>query len=332
MVWAAAARNDTRVLVPNSDSAASHRCAASPRCCPDGLSTRCAAPLAPAAERLAPSSRTQRPASARGPTFTDSPFTFDPLQYAFDQGSATGEPVCGVVDDFLTEAECSKLIDLATARGYESTEETIQHGGRKGRTNNKSVINISGKMRDRLAKLVREAPYRGQALGKRSRASPSMQPVKALLKQSNPGWTPVGLNSVFRFLRYGPGDYFRPHRDSHFVPEVNDARHGRVTSFQSLLLYSTRLTRAASPISRCRASAGQKRVPTARARARLRPRPHARRRFPGRGRQAPHPHGRRLRVPARHGAAGLGDGEDPSRRGTLRLVGRLKISSLVGLV
>ena len=43
--------------------------------------------------------------------------------------------------------------------------------------------------------------------------------------------------AVFRFLRYGPGDYFRPHRDSHFVPEVMDERHGRVTSFQSLLLY-----------------------------------------------------------------------------------------------
>ena len=67
--------------------------------------------------------------------------------------------------------------------------------------------------------------------------SASMQPVKALLRRSNPGWTPVGLNSVFRFLRYGPGDFFRPHRDSHFVPGVNDERHGRVTSFQSLLLY-----------------------------------------------------------------------------------------------
>ena len=51
--------------------------------------------------------------------------------------------------------------------------------------------------------------------------------------------------------------------------------------------------------------------PAARARFGLRPRPHARRRFPGRGRQAPRPHGYYLRVPARHGAAGLGDGEDP---------------------
>ena len=63
-----------------------------------------------------------------------------------------------------------------------------------------------------------------------------MQPVKALLKQSNPGWNPIGLNSVFRFLRYGPGDYFRAHRDANYVREETDPRHGEV-SFLSLLLY-----------------------------------------------------------------------------------------------
>ena len=172
------------------------------------------------------------PATCLGPRpdLVDAPLTFDPLQYAFDQGRATGQPVCGVVDEFLTEAECSKLIDLATARGYESTEETIQLGGRKGRTNNKNIINISGRC-------VISSETFADKLWARLAVSSSMQPVKALLKQSNPGWTPVGLNSVFRFLRYGPGDYFRPHRDSHFVPEVMDERHGRVTSFQSLLLY-----------------------------------------------------------------------------------------------
>ena len=172
------------------------------------------------------------PATCLGPRpdLTHAPLTFDAFHYNFDRGRATGQPVCGVIDDFLTETECSRLIDLATARGYESTDETIQLGGRTGRTNNKSVINISGRC-------VIDSQKFADKLWARLAISPSMQPVKALLKQSNPGWTPVGLNSVFRFLRYGPGDYFRPHRDSHFVPEVNDARHGRVTSFQSLLLY-----------------------------------------------------------------------------------------------
>ena len=172
------------------------------------------------------------PATCLGPRpdLVNTPLTFDPLQYAFDQGRATGQPVCGVVDEFLTETECSRLIALAAAWGYESTEETIQLGGRKGRTNNKSVINISGRC-------VIDSQKFADKLWARLAVSASMQPVKALLKQSNPGWTPVGLNSVFRFLRYGPGDYFRPHRDSHFVPGVNDERHGRVTSFQSLLLY-----------------------------------------------------------------------------------------------
>ena len=139
------------------------------------------------------------PATCLGPRpdLAHSPLTFDALQYNFDQGRATGQPVCGVVDGFLSEAECSKLIDLATARGYESTEETIQLGGRKGRTNNKSVINISGRC-------VIESQRFADKLWARLAVSASMQPVKALLKRSNPGWTPVGLNSVFRFLRYGP--------------------------------------------------------------------------------------------------------------------------------
>ena len=172
------------------------------------------------------------PATCLGPRpdLVKAPLAFDPLQYAFDQGRATGQPVCGVVDDFLTEAECSKLIDLATARGYEPADVSIQLGGRKGRTNNKNIINISGRC-------VIDSQKFADKLWARLAVSAAMQPVKELLKQSNPGWTPVGLNSVFRFLRYGPGDFFRPHRDSHFVPEVNDARHGRVTSFQSLLLY-----------------------------------------------------------------------------------------------
>ena len=50
------------------------------------------------------------PATCLGPRpdLVDAPLTFDPLQYAFDQGRATGQPVCGVIDDFLTAAECSK--------------------------------------------------------------------------------------------------------------------------------------------------------------------------------------------------------------------------------
>ena len=87
------------------------------------------------------------PATCLGPRpdLTKAPLTFDALQYNFDRGRATAPPVCGVIDGFLTAAECAKLIDLATARGYESTEETIQHSGRKGRRNDTSVINISGR-------------------------------------------------------------------------------------------------------------------------------------------------------------------------------------------
>merc|ERR1711998_54503 len=61
--------------------------------------------------------------------------------------------------------------------------------------------------------------------------------MSPILPVSRNGWQPVGLNEHFRFLRYETGDYFRPHRDAHYVPEATDPRHGEVTSFQSLLLY-----------------------------------------------------------------------------------------------
>ena len=172
------------------------------------------------------------PATCLGPRpdLVKAPLAFDPLQYAFDQGRATGQPVCGVVDDFLTEAECSKLIDLATARGYESTEETIQHSGRKGRRNDTSVINISGRC-------VISSEKFADKLWARLAVSASMQPVKALLKQSNPGWTPVGLNSVFRFFTAWAGRLPPAAPRLALRARVNDERHGRVTSFQSLLLY-----------------------------------------------------------------------------------------------
>ena len=57
-----------------------------------------------------------------------------------------------------------------------------------------------------------------------------------ILPATRAGWEPVGLNEHFRFLRYVPGDYFRPHRDANYVREETDPRHGEV-SFQSLLIY-----------------------------------------------------------------------------------------------
>ena len=60
--------------------------------------------------------------------------------------------------------------------------------------------------------------------------------VQHIIPATRAGWEPIGLNEHFRFLRYGPGDYFRAHRDANYTREETDPRRGEV-SFQSLLLY-----------------------------------------------------------------------------------------------
>lgn len=46
------------------------------------------------------------------------------------------------------------------------------------------------------------------------------------------GWQPMGLNERMRFLRYTPGDYFKPHTDGEFVRS-----DGQERSFLTLMLY-----------------------------------------------------------------------------------------------
>ena len=48
-------------------------------------------------------------------------------------------------------------------------------------------------------------------------------------------WEPVGLNERMRFLRYQPGDYFKPHQDGSFAR--NDGPRKGERSFLTLMLY-----------------------------------------------------------------------------------------------
>ena len=95
-----------------------------------------------------------------------SPLIFDPLQFPFDEGAAASvdtPPLCGVIDDFLTEEECGRLIALSTSRGYESVNATIQHGDvpapKKGSKMSDRGLNLSGRVlieSERFAELLWE--------------------------------------------------------------------------------------------------------------------------------------------------------------------------------
>lgn len=60
------------------------------------------------------------------------------------------------------------------------------------------------------------------------------------LFQPKRGWYPVGLNERLRFLRYGPGTYFKPHWDGTYVREneLGPERRGE-RSFVTCQLYLT---------------------------------------------------------------------------------------------
>ena len=149
------------------------------------------------------------------------PLEFDPLDFPFDQGAATSTgPLCGTIDDLLTEGECGQLIDFTTSRGYEPAKTKLSHDGRHEPITQDRLLHLSGRAvikSQRFADLLWE------------RLAPIVPAIKV-------GWEPVGLNEHFRFLRYVPGDYFRPHRDANYVREETDPRYGEV-SFQSLLIY-----------------------------------------------------------------------------------------------
>jgi len=149
------------------------------------------------------------------------PLEFDPLDFHFDQGAgnSTG-PLCGTIDDFLTEEECGRLIDFTTSQGYEPAKTKLSHDGRQEPITQDRLLHLSGRAvieSQRFADLLWE------------RLAPIVPAIRA-------GWEPAGLNEHFRFLRYVPGDYFRPHRDANYVREETDPRYGEV-SFQSLLIY-----------------------------------------------------------------------------------------------
>ena len=145
---------------------------------------------------------------------------FDRLDFPFDQGAATSTgPLCGTIDSFLAEEECTRLINFTTSQGYEPAETKLSHDGRQEPITSR-LLHLSGRV------VVESQPF----------ADLLWERLAPILPATRAGWEPVGLNEHFRFLRYVPGDYFRPHRDANYVREETDPRHGEV-SFQSLLIY-----------------------------------------------------------------------------------------------
>lgn len=129
-----------------------------------------------------------------------------------------------VIPNFLTDEECDALIQKSEAIGYE--EAMINRGGEQVMM--KSV-------RDNERVLFTDLVYAYQLW---QRVKPWVIPV---IGNSDA----IGLNELFRFYKYNPGQRFRMHRDGSYVRSdrefsyytfmiyLNDDYEGGRTNFQS---------------------------------------------------------------------------------------------------
>lgn len=123
------------------------------------------------------------------------------------------------VDGLVSDSESAALIAATREVGYES-----------------ALINVGGnvQMRDdsvrKSGRCIIDTPAFAAALWAR---------LKPFLPASHHAlggeWQPTGLNERMRFLRYEPGDYFRPHTDGSFARKVGDRKGER--SFLTLMVY-----------------------------------------------------------------------------------------------
>lgn len=115
-----------------------------------------------------------------------------------------------IIPDFLTHKECDQLIVLSETHGYdEATVET-----EKGSKMLKDVRNNE--------RLLWKDEIHATELWKRVR-----QFVPAKIGNS----VAVGLNELFRFYKYGPGQLFKKHIDESFIRNEYEA------SYLTFLIY-----------------------------------------------------------------------------------------------
>ena len=137
-----------------------------------------------------------------------------PVATPFAKFSRDSLKTCFTVEKLLSDVECAKLIALTTRMGY--GKALVNVGG--GRQIKSDDFRKSGRV-------MIDSPAFAAALFER------LRPL--LPERHNEGrgdWEPVCLNERMRFLRYEPGDYFKPHQDGSF------ARDGE-RSFLTLMIY-----------------------------------------------------------------------------------------------
>eukprot|EP00966_Prymnesium_polylepis_P309586 7153311-Prymnesium_polylepis.1 len=123
------------------------------------------------------------------------------------------------IDNFLTPEECRELITESERCGYEPA--TVNRGN--GR-------HVEDREQRRSSRCMVDSPAVARMLFER------LEPHFPLHGPRG-GWRRCsGLNERLRFLRYDPGDYFKPHQDGRYVRPDGHPRAGD-SSLMTLMLY-----------------------------------------------------------------------------------------------
>lgn len=146
-----------------------------------------------------------------------------PVPLPFARGSKKADQLAGVVEQLLTPAECSRLIELTTQRGYEAAMVNIG-GGQQRRMDD---VRRSGRC-------IIDAPSFAREIWRR--LEPLLPRYHFGDGDGRSAWVAVGLNERLRFLRYEEGDYFKPHQDGSYARPVGHPNYGD-RSLVTLMIY-----------------------------------------------------------------------------------------------
>jgi predicted 2-oxoglutarate/Fe(II)-dependent dioxygenase YbiX len=116
-----------------------------------------------------------------------------------------------VIEDFLSQEECTELIAIAENIGFEEARVQVgfnQQSMLKGIRNNERILYLNQELADTLWQ----------------RALPWVMPVVD-------NYIAIGLNEQFRYYKYSPGQRFKMHRDGSFKRTPTEC------SFYTFLLY-----------------------------------------------------------------------------------------------
>lgn len=108
------------------------------------------------------------------------------------------------IDNFFSEAECEHFIEKSEALGYEEAKVNIngEQVIRKSVRNNDRVLHKDEVLERQLWERV--APFAAPEFGYSSA---------------------IGLNEMFRFYRYAPGQRFKSHFDGSYIRNMKEMSH-----------------------------------------------------------------------------------------------------------